>query len=335
MRLYLDFDKPLGAPELAAFRELVRRRAAGEPTAWLTGRREFLGHAFRVDARGARAPSRDRARGRGGPGAPSLREERCWISAPGRGASRSRWRWRGPTPGWWRPSSRPAALAVARENAAKLGAKVELLEGDLDAPVAAGERFDVIVSNPPYVPAGEIAGARARGAEGAADGAGRGSGWIGRPASHRVLRALPAPPGRLAVSGNARVPRVDAAGALPRRRVRRAPRSDATSPPCRAGWWRDFPPRPRIAAPREPHRWTRSSSKAAPRSTGRCTSPAPRTRRSRSSPPRCSPRATTWSGTCPTWPTSGPWRGCSPTRAARWSGWPGRPARSRSARHAP
>src|SRR5512137_1180948 len=51
MRLYLDFDKPLGAPELAAFRELVRRRAAGEPTAWLTGRREFLGHAFRVDER--------------------------------------------------------------------------------------------------------------------------------------------------------------------------------------------------------------------------------------------------------------------------------------------
>jgi release factor glutamine methyltransferase len=52
----------------------------------------------------------------------------------------------------------PGALAVARANADALGAKVELLEGDLDAPVAAGERFDVIVSNPPYVPSGEIPG---------------------------------------------------------------------------------------------------------------------------------------------------------------------------------
>jgi release factor glutamine methyltransferase len=50
------------------------------------------------------------------------------------------------------------ALAVARENAASLGARVELLEGDLYAPLAAGERFDLIVSNPPYVPSGEIEG---------------------------------------------------------------------------------------------------------------------------------------------------------------------------------
>ncbi|HQR29497.1 MAG TPA: peptide chain release factor N(5)-glutamine methyltransferase, partial [Anaeromyxobacteraceae bacterium] len=49
-------------------------------------------------------------------------------------------------------------LAIARENGAALGARVEWLEGDLDGPVAAGERFDVIVSNPPYVPAGEIEG---------------------------------------------------------------------------------------------------------------------------------------------------------------------------------
>src|SRR5512146_856977 len=51
VRLYLDFDKPLGDAELAAFRELVRRRADGEPTAYLTGTREFYGHAFAVDRR--------------------------------------------------------------------------------------------------------------------------------------------------------------------------------------------------------------------------------------------------------------------------------------------
>ncbi len=52
----------------------------------------------------------------------------------------------------------PDALAVARENALALGATVELLEGDLYAPLPPDLRFDLIVSNPPYVPAGEIAG---------------------------------------------------------------------------------------------------------------------------------------------------------------------------------
>lgn len=48
-----------------------------------------------------------------------------------------------------------AALAVARDNAAALGAKVEFLQGAWFAPVA-GRRFDLIVSNPPYVAAGDV-----------------------------------------------------------------------------------------------------------------------------------------------------------------------------------
>ncbi len=44
----------------------------------------------------------------------------------------------------------PRALALARESAALSGARVDLREGSLFEPVA-GERFDLIVSNPPYV----------------------------------------------------------------------------------------------------------------------------------------------------------------------------------------
>ena len=52
-----------------------------------------------------------------------------------------------------------AALEVAKQNARRLGAdgRIEFRRGDLAAPFA-GERFDLVVSNPPYVPSEEIAG---------------------------------------------------------------------------------------------------------------------------------------------------------------------------------
>jgi release factor glutamine methyltransferase len=155
VRLYLDFDKPLGDPELATYRDLVRRRADGEPTAYLLGRREFYGRPFRVDARvlvprpetelvleaalaalpeGGRAL--DLCTGSGILG--------VTLALEGKGASVVA------------TDLSPDALAVARENARLLGAAVDLREGDLFAALRPGEVFNVIVSNPPYVPRGEL-----------------------------------------------------------------------------------------------------------------------------------------------------------------------------------
>ncbi|MBI5069064.1 MAG: peptide chain release factor N(5)-glutamine methyltransferase [Deltaproteobacteria bacterium] len=157
VRLYLDFDKPLGAPELAAFRELVRRRAEGEPTAWLTGKREFLRHAFRCDAR-ALVPRPET----------ELVAEAAIEALPEGGRLLDLCTGTGCiaiSAALARPGATvvatdlsPEALALAAENAAALQARVELLPGDLFAPLPAGARFDVVVSNPPYVPAGEIDG---------------------------------------------------------------------------------------------------------------------------------------------------------------------------------
>ena len=58
------------------------------------------------------------------------------------------------------------ALALAAENAALngLGERVELLQGDLLAPVA-GRRFDLVASNPPYVAEGDVVDAEVSGYE--------------------------------------------------------------------------------------------------------------------------------------------------------------------------
>src|SRR5437762_2599760 len=49
--LYTGFDRPLSAAEVARCRELLSRRAAGEPSAYLTGTKEFWSMPLRVDPR--------------------------------------------------------------------------------------------------------------------------------------------------------------------------------------------------------------------------------------------------------------------------------------------
>ena len=157
IRLYLDFDKPLGDAELGAFRELVKRRAEGEPTAYLVGKREFYGHPFRVSP-AVLVPRPET----------ELVVEAALAALPAGGAALDLCTGSGAigvTLALEKKGARvvatdlsPSALDVARENAAALGASVAFLQGDLFEPLTAGERFDVIVSNPPYVPTGELAG---------------------------------------------------------------------------------------------------------------------------------------------------------------------------------
>ena len=156
VRLYLDFDKPLGDPELAAYRELVRRRGEGEPTAYLTGAKEFYGRRFQVDAR-VLVPRPET----------ELVAEAALAALPEGGAALDLCTGSGilaVTLALGRKGARVTAtdlsgdaLAVARANAAALGAEVAFAEGDLWAAVPEGARFDVVVSNPPYVPSGELA----------------------------------------------------------------------------------------------------------------------------------------------------------------------------------
>jgi release factor glutamine methyltransferase len=59
----------------------------------------------------------------------------------------------------WATEISPDACDVARLNLKNLGVsgRATLLEGDLFAPISGDQRFDVIVSNPPYVTRHEVA----------------------------------------------------------------------------------------------------------------------------------------------------------------------------------
>ena len=62
IELYTAFDEPATEEIRTAFRELVRRRAAGTPVAYLVGHREFYSLDFEVNARRADPAARNRAR---------------------------------------------------------------------------------------------------------------------------------------------------------------------------------------------------------------------------------------------------------------------------------
>ena len=51
VELYTNHDRPLARPEVDVFRELLRRRAAREPVAYILGQREFWSLELAVDRR--------------------------------------------------------------------------------------------------------------------------------------------------------------------------------------------------------------------------------------------------------------------------------------------
>lgn len=154
LRLFCDLDRPLDEPETDAYRALVLRRGQGEPVAYLTGRREFYGLELRItrDVFVPRPETEllvDLARER----RPASLLDLCTGSGCIAIACASRL----PAAQIAATDLSAAALAVARANAEThgLSARIRFFEGDLFAALPAGETYDLILSNPPYVPEGE------------------------------------------------------------------------------------------------------------------------------------------------------------------------------------
>jgi release factor glutamine methyltransferase len=155
--LYLNFDRPVQSDELAAFRALIERRARREPIAYILGHCEFWSLTFKVGPavlipRGDTETLVEAALKVLPPGgtlldvgvgsgaiALALAHERPDLSVEGIDLS-------------------PAALAIATENAQRLGLaeRVALRQGNLFA-LDGSKQYDAIVSNPPYIASGEKA----------------------------------------------------------------------------------------------------------------------------------------------------------------------------------
>lgn len=160
VQLYTGFDRPLDEDELARARGLIKRRLAGEPVAYLVGTQEFWSLSFAVDER-VLVPRHDT-------------ETVIQVVLDQVGERQAPWRVLDVCTGSGvlavtlarelaaarvvATELSPAAAEVARANAARLGVadRVEVREGDLLAPVA-GEVFDVVVANPPYIATAVIA----------------------------------------------------------------------------------------------------------------------------------------------------------------------------------
>jgi release factor glutamine methyltransferase len=161
IQLYTAYDEVLPETIRSTMRELVQRRAAAEPVAYLVGHREFFGLKFRVspdvliprpETETLVMETLERTK--------SLERPRLLDLGTGSGCVAVAIAVNHPGAQVTAIDISPAALAVARSNVEQHGVadRVELIESDLFAGVAAGTQFDAIVSNPPYVRIDEMDG---------------------------------------------------------------------------------------------------------------------------------------------------------------------------------
>ena len=147
-----DTDALPGAAH-ARLHELATRRLAGEPMAYLTGSKAFYGLLLQVDAR-VLDPRDDTETLVDWALAllPPDAGRRVLDLGTGSGAIALALAAERPRARVTAVDASADALAVAAGNAARLGLELDLRHGDWFGPLA-DERFDLIVSNPPYIAA--------------------------------------------------------------------------------------------------------------------------------------------------------------------------------------
>ena len=156
--IYLDLDRPLTEAQLTDLRTLVKRRSSREPLQYITGNTEFYGLTLKVDPRALiprheteelidlivkrleTPPKRILDLGTGS-GAIALALASKYSDAEVTATDQSE-----------------EAITLAKENAIalNLSSRVTFIKGNWFEPLDEGARFDLIVSNPPYLTEAEM-----------------------------------------------------------------------------------------------------------------------------------------------------------------------------------
>ena len=162
--LYVDFERPLSEEELATYREYVRRRGNFEPLAYILGERAFMRNTFKVNkATLVPRPETELLVESLVRIAPLLKREgdvKILDIGTGSGAIIVSLLDYLPNAKGVGVDISVDALIVAKENSEKIGVtgRIGFVRSDVFSKLPLEKKFDIIVSNPPYIPAGDIAG---------------------------------------------------------------------------------------------------------------------------------------------------------------------------------
>jgi len=164
MQLYLNFERKLTEIELAGFRALIKRRGQREPLQQIVGSTSFCGYEIAVSPHVlVPRPETEILAECGWTYLEKARKEQhgpIHILDFGTGsgclaialASKLR------DAEVCASDISPEALHVARQNAVRNGVQIQFFEGEGFRAIPSDARFDLIISNPPYIPAGQIEG---------------------------------------------------------------------------------------------------------------------------------------------------------------------------------
>lgn len=162
INLYMDFERPLNEQELADYKKLVIRRAQNEPLAYILGEKAFMRNVFKVNKYTLVPRPETELLVESLIRASELVNDSPKILDIGTGSGAiivSLLDYLPQAVGAAVDIS-AGALSIAKENAVNIGVdkRVAFIQSDLFTAIPDNKKFDIIVSNPPYIPAQDIKG---------------------------------------------------------------------------------------------------------------------------------------------------------------------------------
>jgi release factor glutamine methyltransferase len=167
IKLYLNFDQSVGEKDLNEFRKLVQRRLDREPVQYITGIQEFWSKEFMVGPQVLIPRPETEVLVEQTLAVMENQKEGIETITPnildlgtGSGAVAVSLAAELPKTDIWASDISEDALEIAKINARKHGvdARIHFIRSDLFSAFAPALCFDVIVSNPPYIPAEDLDG---------------------------------------------------------------------------------------------------------------------------------------------------------------------------------